>query len=299
MAKKRFILTVNPLGGAKKGLGLRILEEVKPVFDSAGVDLMIKETEYAGHARDIVNTIDLSEYDGFCPIGGDGTMHEVVNGLLKRKDNIKIPIGPIPAGTGNSFMHDLECLDPVEAARRIIAGNTRDIDAAHIDTATGEIWAFNIVGWGMVTDINFRAERYRWLGESRYTVTTVIQVLRLEKRRATLVIDGKEETDDWIFAIGCNTKHTGKGMKLAPHAKLDDGLIDLVVVRKGGRFKLLKMFPKVFDGSHVSDPIVEYHQVKEFSIYPIVHEGLNIDGELIGVTPIDVKMVPGAFTVFA
>lgn len=297
MAKKRFILAVNPLGGTKKGLD--ILEKVKPVFEEAEVEIDIRETEYAGHAGEMIRTMDLSDYHGFCAIGGDGTMHEIVNGLLKREDRLRIPIGLIPGGTGNSFMRDMECLDPVEATHRIIQGETRPIDAAHVTTADGVIWSFNIVGWGMVTDINFRAEKYRWLGESRYTITTLIQVIRLVRRRAKLIIDGVEDEDDWVFVLGCNTKHTGKGMIMAPHAKLDDGLIDLVIVRDASRFKLLKMFPKVFNGSHVEDDIVEYHQVKEFSILPVVHETLNIDGELIGCTPIHVKMVKGAFDVFA
>jgi len=297
MASKRFILAVNPQGGTKKGLG--ILEKVRPVFESAGVELNVRETEYAGHTGDMINALDPSGYDGFCLIGGDGTLHEVVNGLLTRADGTQIPIGCIPAGTGNSFMHDLDCLDPVKAAERIVKGIPRAIDVAKVSMGSEVSYAFNIVGWGMVTDINVTAEKCRWLGESRYTVTTLLHVLKLTRRPAKLIFNGEVDEDEFIFVVGCNTQYTGKGMRLAPRAKLDDGLIDLVVVRDASRLKLLKLFPKLFDGSHISDPIVEYHQVKRFSIIPFEDSILNIDGELKGTTPFEVEMVPRAFRVFA
>ena len=101
--------------------------------------------------------------------------------------------------------------------------------------------------------------------------------------------------------IACNTIHTGKGMKMAPKAKLNDGLIDLVVVRHGiktSRMKLLSMLPKVYNGSHIKHPILEYYQVSEFLLIPDKDDILNIDGEILGSTPIKVKMLQGAFEVF-
>ena len=95
---KRLYLAVNPHGGRKSGPA--VLRQVKPIFDAAGIDLNIFETEYAGHAREFIRDLDFSEVNGFCAVGGDGTMHEVVNGLLSRPDNSQIPIGLIPAGIG-------------------------------------------------------------------------------------------------------------------------------------------------------------------------------------------------------
>ena len=213
----------------KKGLG--ILDRVKPIFEAAGAELHVTETEYAGHAGDMVHAVDVSLYDGFCIIGGDGTLHEVINGLLTRGDGEKIPIGCIPGGTGNSFMYDLDCLDPVRAVERIVGGDTRPIDAVKVVMGAEVLYAFNIVGWGMVTDINVTAEKFRWMGDGRYTFTTLLHVLKLMRRPAKLIIDGEEHDDEFIFAVGCNTQHTGKGRRLAPQAKRDDGFIDLLVVR--------------------------------------------------------------------
>ena len=90
---KKYYLIVNPAGGTKKGL--KILEIVKPIFDNSGVHVDILLTEYAGHANELANTLNLSGYNGLCAIGGDGTLFEMVNGMLKRKDNQNFPLGLI------------------------------------------------------------------------------------------------------------------------------------------------------------------------------------------------------------
>ena len=123
----KFILTVNPHGGTKQGP--RLLNKTKPIFDSAGAELFIIETTYAGHAQELANQLDFTDYDGFIGIGGDGTLHEITNGMLSRYDKNQIPIGIIPGGTGNSYMHDLGLTDPFQATKSIIKGNTCPVDA--------------------------------------------------------------------------------------------------------------------------------------------------------------------------
>ncbi len=287
----KYYLVVNPHGGNKKGLA--VIERVKSVFSEAKAEIDIKETRYAGHARFMANTLDFDGYDGFCAIGGDGTMHEVVNGMLTRNDGKKIPIGLITAGTGNSFMRDLDCLDPVVAAKRILTGRLRKLDIAKVDANGEVIYGFNIVGWGLPTDVNLLAEKLRWLGGQRYNLASIIEVIKNTRRLAKISIDGHMIAGDYGFIMGCNTIHSGNGMKVAPLAQIDDGLIDLLIVRKAGRLKLLSLFTKIFKGGHIGDPVVEYHQAKEFSIIPLVDHILNIDGELVGSTPIHVKMLPG------
>ncbi len=290
-----YYLIVNPHGGGKRGLA--ILEKVKPIFKNAGAEIDIKETRYAGHARILANTLNFDGYDGLCAIGGDGTMHELINGMLSRADKKKIPLGLVTGGTGNSFMHDMNCLDPVLAAKRILSGKKKKIDIALVD-ANGEIiYGFNIVGWGLPTDVNILAEKFRWLKGQRYNVASLIEVIKNRRRLAKISIDNQNIAGDYGFIMGCNTIHAGNAMKIAPLAEVDDGLIDLLIVRKASRLKLLLLFTKIFKGGHVGDPVVEYHQAKEFSIVPLEHHTLNIDGELVGSTPIHVKMMPGAIEV--
>ena len=231
-------------------------------------------------------------YDGFCCIGGDGTLIEVINGLLSRKDRLKFPIGLITGGTGNSFMHDLDCLDPIEAANKIISDKRRFIDVFSCNTDGKTFYGFNILGWGIPTDANILADKLRWMGPQRYNFASIIEVLRHKKRFARVIIDNNSIGADFAFIIGCNTIHTGKGMRMAPLARLNDGLIDLIIVRKVSRFKLLKLFPKVFSGKHIGDPGVDYRQVKQFKIMSEDKSQLNLDGEVLGSTPVEVKILP-------
>ena len=287
---KKYYLLVNPKGGHKRGL--EIYEKVKHIFSSAGTNITVLHTEYAGHAFDFAKTLDFVGYDGLCAIGGDGTMYELINGMLKRDDNHKIPIGLITGGTGNSFMYDVNCLDPLDAAKRIVQHKLRPLDIAKVN-ANGELfYSFNIIGWGLATDAGKLAEKLRWLGGVRYDVASIIEVLKGKDRIANLTLDKEVIKENFIFIIGCNTVHTGKAMKMAPLAQLNDGKIDLIIVRKTSRINLLKLFPKLFSGDHIKSPLVEYRQVENFSISLEETNDLTIDGEIIGTTPLDVQMIP-------
>ena len=293
----KFILTVNPHGGTKKGP--QILKKVKPIFEASGTDLFIIETTFAGHAKELANQLGLTEYDGFIGIGGDGTLHEIINGMLSRPDGNKIPIGIIPGGSGNSYMHDLNLTDPLKAAKAIIQGNTKFLDTARVEVNHVVKYANNMIGWGLVTDVGKKAEHYRWMGTNRYTILSVMEVFHHKSRSAALIMDDKKIEDEFTFIIACNSMHVGKGMKMAPKARLDDGLIDLIVIRAGAsRTRLLQVLPKLFDGSHINEPEVEYIQTSKFSLIPETDEILNIDGEIMGSTPIKVEMIPKAFEMF-
>ncbi len=287
---KKYYLLVNPAGGTKKGM--EILEMVKPIFEKSEVHLDILQTEYAGHANELANTLDLSGYNGLCAIGGDGTLFEMVNGMLKRKDSQNLPLGLITGGTGNAFMHDLNCLDPIKASERIIKGNLRSVDIARVETPNNFYFSFNIIGWGLVADAGYLAEYFRLLGGLRYDVASILEVLKGKRRISRLVLDGEVVDDDFVFVIACNTIHTGKAMRIAPNAKFDDGKIDLIIVRNASKTELLKLFPKLFTGEHVKSKLVECRQVQKFSIISDENSSLIIDGELIGSTPVHVTMEP-------
>ncbi len=294
---KKLIIIFNPNSGPSPSQ--KKLDLVVPILKRNNFDLNIITTKYSGHERVIANTVDLYDVSGICILGGDGTVHQVVNGMLSREDNVKLPIGIIPAGTGNSFMHDIGVLNPEQAVKNIIKQKIRFIDVAKIKMEKEIIFSINIIGWGLVTDINISAEKLRWLGPQRYNLTTLLHVFKNKKRKAKLFLNGKEFNQNFSFIIACNTIHTGKGMKIAPKAKLDDGLLDLIVVPETRILKLLTMFPKIFDGSHLGHEILQYHQVTEFSLKPSINESLNLDGEVYGKTPIDVSVIKQGLSIYA
>ncbi|MFH1850865.1 MAG: diacylglycerol kinase family protein [Candidatus Neomarinimicrobiota bacterium] len=296
MAKKRYYLLANPEGGAKNVIG--IINEIKPVFEAAGAELMIHETSWSRHASEITRDMDFDNYDGLCTVGGDGTVHETINGLLKRRDGKKIPLGLIPGGSGNSFLWGLGCHNPIDAAQRILKGETGLIDVAEMTMGDEILYSFNIIGWGLVTAINHTSEKFRWWPKQRYNLATVIELIRLKARATKLIVDGKEIDGKVAFLIACNTPYTGVGMKMAPKASLNDGKIDLIVVNDATRMQMLKLFPKVFDGSHIESDLVDYYQAETFELIPEINDLLDVDGELTGTTPFKVKMIPQAVEIF-
>jgi diacylglycerol kinase (ATP) len=287
----RLFIVVNTRSGTQRGM--KILQQIKPVLVSAGTQIEVHVTEHPGHAREIAGALNLEAYDGICIVGGDGTIHEIVDGLMHRNERIGIPLGFIPAGSGNTMHQHLQCSDPLDAVRRILAGRTCPLDVAHV------VYCVDIVGWGAVADINCTAEKLRCLGPPRYAAAALGHILKPKRRPARLVLDGQACDDEFLFIIGCNTKFTGKGMKLAPRAEIDDGKIDVVVLRNASRFQMLKVFTKVFDGSHVALDCIEYHQVRSFAIESEGRETLDLDGEIKGTAPVAVEMKQAALRVFA
>ena len=294
----KFLLVVNPHSGKKQGN--EILAMVKPIFDRAGIELTIIETVFPGHARELATRIELAEFDGLLTLGGDGTFHEIVNGIFNRRDGNIIPLGIIPGGSGNSFLRDFGLTDPIRAVEAIVNGHTRSVDVARIEMNQIVRYSINLIGWGLVTDVGKRAEVLRWLGPSRYTISSIIEIFGKKDRPGSLIVDNQTFSGNFTFVVACNSIHIGKGMKMAPNARLDDGLIDLVIVEGNiTRRRLLSVLPKLFDGTHVNEPEVTYKQASSFSLIPETDDDLNIDGEMVGTTPISVTMLPNALDIFA
>ncbi len=296
MNSRRMIAVVNPHGGSRRAPW--ILETVKPIFAAGGIELDVHRTERAGHARELARTLDLDGCEGLCVFGGDGTIHEVVDGLMQRAKPASVPLGVIPAGSGNTVHQHLECTDPLEAARRIVAGRTAPLDVARATMEQGVVHCVDIIGWGAVADINRTAETLRRLGPTRYALAALWHILRPRPRRATLVLDGQSVEDDFLFVIGCNTKFTGKGMRLAPRAEIGDGKIDVIVLRRATRRQMLRLLARVFDGSHLALGCVEYYQVRSFAIESPGCEVLDLDGEIAGAAPVRVQMLEAALRIF-
>ena len=296
MTNRRYLLLVNPASGTRRGLVA--LEQVKPVFAAADAELDIRITERSGHARRLARTLDLAAYNGICLIGGDGTVHEVVSGLLERGQPVSIPLGIIPAGTGNDVAKQLGISSPLEAAQQIIAGRTSPFDVAKVEANGDTDYCVTLVGWVGVAEINRTAERLRLLGPPRYAVAALWQILFAKRRRARLLLDNQTIDDEFLLVVACNTVFSGSGMQLAPRAKVDDGKIDVVILRSATRWQLFRLFAKVFDGSHVEMPCVEYHQVRSLSILSDDGLPLDLDGEIKGTAPVSIQVIPGAVRMF-
>jgi YegS/Rv2252/BmrU family lipid kinase len=293
---RKILLIVNPVGGIKNGLA--ILDRIKPIFKAGGIELEIIETKYSGHTKDIARAMNIDRFESICLVGGDGTFHEALNGMFARSDGKRLPLGLIPAGTGNALMHDLKCIEPSNAAECIVKGYTKMIDLAEVSMDHKKVYVAVVIGWGMITDIGLRAEGVRWMGENRYTYAALMEIMNHRTRHAKLIIEGKEYDEKFVFLMACLSKYQGTNMLMAPKAKLDDGLIDLLIVRSTTRKKMLNLFPKIFTGEHIHSDILEYKQIKEYSLIPDNDDSVNLDGETIGSTPIHVKVLKQSLEIY-
>jgi len=296
MSGKRYVVILNPHSGRRRGPA--VLAQVRPVFAQAGMELDVRMTTRRGHAFEVAQTLDFAGVDGVCVVGGDGSVHEVAAGLMKRGAGEAVPLGVIPSGSGNNLHEHFHGGGPEEAARRIVAGNTAALDVARVSMHEEVLYCIDMIGWGAVVDVSITAEGLRMLGPLRYSVAALRHIVSARRRRARLILDGKSTEDEFLFIVACNAKYIGRGMKMAAKAEVDDGKIDVVAVRHATRLQLLNLFTKVFDGSHISSPCVEYHQVSSFAIETHSPQPLDLDGENKGASPVSVQMQPGALRVF-
>ncbi|EOA16802.1 hypothetical protein CARUB_v10005022mg [Capsella rubella] len=185
---KKLFVFVNPFGGKKSARKI-FVEEVKPLFEDANIQLEIQETKYQLHAKEIVRSMDVSKYDGIVCVSGDGVLVEVVNGLLERADwrtALKLPIGMVPAGSGNGMIKSL--LEPVglpcsatSAAISIIRGRTRSLDVATISQGTTKFFSVLMLAWGLVADIDIESEKFRWMGSARFDIYGLQRIICLRQ----------------------------------------------------------------------------------------------------------------------
>lgn len=299
MKRMRLLLMVNPCSG--RSTGRELAQQALAAFSSRNWQCDLQLTEYAGHATALGNELDLSVYDGICVVGGDGTVHELVNGLQQRDDGISVPLGLVAAGTGNSLHRQLGVEDPRQGIEKILAGHCRTVDLIEVHRDDICTCCLNLAGWLAAANIANRAENLRLLGRARYSWSAFIEIFLARQQSVTITLPDRQIRDELFLVMGCNTQYVGSGMKMAPAARIDDGKLDLVLVRHASRLQMLKMLSRVHSGSHARLPSVEMHQVAEFSIrfpHPVA---INQDGNISPETSreFEVKVVPRALRVFA
>lgn len=185
-------ILLNPASGKKKAW--RIFQQVRTVWDKSNIQLTVSKTTRAEQAKQILQTLALEKLDGLVIVGGDGTLHEVINGLMSRSDwetAIQTPIGMISAGTGNGFCKTLlelagEPYDPISAAFIIAKGKTRPLDLALVEQNGRRYYSALSVSWGFVSDVDIESDRLRFFGSFKNTIYTLIRILSLRHYKGQL-----------------------------------------------------------------------------------------------------------------
>jgi len=288
----KLLIIYNPHAG--NGRAKKILPQVTAYLKEKQLEAEICLTERVGHAVDLVADADLSQYDAVIASGGDGTQFEVLNGYYKNRSKQKPPIGLIPNGTGNAFMKELKLVKSGwKRAIDIIAQNKpKTLDVGRF-TSQGESYYFlNIVGMGFVTKVAQASIPLKWMGNTAYTLATLLKLVNLKSQPTKIEVDGKLLERDAVFVMVANSTFTGTSFFIAPKAKLDDGLLDIVLLNKISRLRLLKLFTSIYDGSHINYPEVEYIQAKKIKIIEDTPSKLIPDGEILGSTPVELESLP-------
>src|SRR6266850_1237583 len=284
-------------------LGLGVSGSELQPFRAAGVEFETHDT-----------LSESSRFDAALVFGGDGTIHRHLRMLIEHK----IPLLPVPLGSGNDFAHALginSVQDAVTAWQQFCSGaqNVRAIDAGLIrhepaDSAaypleTGnlklETYFCNVAGVGLDCEANRRANAMpSWLrANGGYVLAAVSAILRFVPTVVTLTTadePGARISEPATLLAVANTTSYGSGMRIAPRAQLADGLLDACFVRRTGRLRLLRGFPSLFRGEHLSMPEVQYLQAARLRIEAERALEVYADGERIGMTPVEISVVPQA-----
>lgn len=294
---KKVLIIYNPVSGTKSNKAM--ISQLLNYYKLDNINYFLLKTEYKNHAKEFCANNSLAEYDDLIVCGGDGTFNEVINGVVINK-NKKIPrLGFLPGGTGNSFMHDLNAVEPNKAINKIIKNNSDTLDILKLTYNNKTIYSFNIVGWGLVTDILILAEKMRFLKSIRYNVASLFYILTAKGKKIKFIIDNnKIYNEKYLFILICNTIHTGKGMKAAPKAKFNDGQLDIVSVKSQiSFFQLIKLFTKIFTGKHINSPFVNYINAQTINLIPENNEVLNVDGDAKGGTPVKIEILKNKLSI--
>jgi diacylglycerol kinase (ATP) len=289
-------MIVNPNAGKKRGA--LAAEQAASLLRAAGKEVEMVLTEEAGHAVTLAAQIDSSEVEGVIAVGGDGTLFEVINGLFQREESVVLPVGQIPVGTGNSFIKDLGIESIEDAVEKILNENLRRVDLGKFSCSDGTYYFVNILGAGFVSNVASRATKYKKLGAFSYVLGVLGELAALKASPLRIDIDGETYEREAIFVEICNSRLTGGNMIMSPDSILDDGLLDVVIVSKVTRRKLLRLFPTLFKGTHVHNESVEVVRGKHITVESTELLGLNIDGETFGKTPMEINVVPGAIEMY-
>lgn len=302
--RKRIVVAINPRAsfGRSRAVGPAVVHTLR----AAGHDVMSFTEPDFEQLRAAVSASLAKKADALVVVGGDGMVNLGVNLVA----GTRIPLGIIPSGTGNDMSRGL----------RIPVGNTegaidalldaldrppRTIDAGFVTHHDGSTsWFACVLSAGFDAIVNERANLMRWpRGRQRYNLALLRELAMLKPIRYRLELDGvASETDAVLVAVANNTS-LGGGMLVTPDAVLDDGLLDVLVVQPLSRTAFLRIFPRVFKGTHVTDARVSISRARRIRIDAGTIDTEAIvayaDGERVSALPIEVEVRPGALRVLA
>ena len=279
-------IAINPQSG--RGKGSVVGQEVVEYFSNR----QIRYQTFSGASadelkRDLESFLNANDCQGVISVGGDGLAHLVLQLVVPRK----IAFAPMPAGTGNDIVRTLGwSLDDITSyLDRVTQEAPQPIDLGNVDSE----WFAAILSTGFDSVVNERANSLSWpKGPQRYNVAIAMELPRFQPLRYEIELDTEKiSTEAMLIAIG-NGRSYGGGMYVCPQAQLNDGLFDVMILEPVSKVEFLKVFPKVYSGSHISHPKVK--MMRSSKVKLTAKAIAYADGERIGPAPISAECIRGA-----
>jgi lipid kinase, YegS/Rv2252/BmrU family len=301
-----WMVIVNPKAG--RGHGLTDWPQISNQMNRAGIVFTCVFTEHKYHAVELTVKALRDGYRRLVAVGGDGTVHEVVNGIFMQKDVpiTDVSLSVIPAGTGNDWVRMFGIPATYnEAVQAMVEYRTvlQDVgEISFVETRVPQLrYMANVAGLGFDAFVNRKynalkdeGRRSKWL----YLTSTFKVLLRYRSTRFKVMVDDKLFFDGKVFSatVGIG-KYNGGGMIQMPQARMDDGLLDLTLIRKASKYWVVRHFKHLFDGKIYDYSKVKHCQGRTIRIESWPPGPIEIDGEALGYAPFNFKIVPQSLRV--
>ena len=296
-------IILNPM--ANMGKAWTVANDLRPIVAEYG-NADWNGTVYPTHATELASQAGEQGYDMVIAIGGDGTAHEVVNGLMQIPAEKRPILGVVPVGSGNDFAHSIGVpMQPDRALAYALNGEPSTVDIGLMTDENGRKEYFdNTVGVGFDAVVTIRSHKLPIVRGFLMYLTAVIQTIILNHEPAKMqlqVDDQRWEQSNLMVAI-CNGPREGGGFMVAPDSKNDDGLLNYVMIAKCSRPMMFRLIPEVMNGTHGRFDLVKMGTCQKFSFNSERPVYIHADGEIYtsfgsNLHKVDFEILPGALRV--
>jgi YegS/Rv2252/BmrU family lipid kinase len=290
--KYKFIL--NPTAGKGKGRTASAL--IMEQLSAQRIEFEIVQTTEAGHGIDLAKKAVRDGWPAIIAVGGDGTMGEVVNGIMQEASGRDCHFGFIPAGTGNDFARSLQIpLDMTDAIKALLTAKTKIIDIGK----EREGYFAIITGLGFPADVMAKANAYRGFlkGPAVITWSVLKTIHELRAETIELILDGQKQEMPAKAVFVLNMPFTGGGLQIVPTARPDDGFLDICVIKNMSKTGLFLTLPKAYKGKHVGHPDIAFFRCRQVTINTEHPRKKLFDGNVFGNAPLSAEILPEALSV--
>lgn len=296
---------LNPNAGS--GRGGREWDEISNLLSAAGIQFSSSISSHKYNSIDLVRQAYREGYRKFIAVGGDGTIHEIVSGIMSMdRSDPDVLLAVIPVGTGNDWGREWGVTTDHRQAVDIIAkGHTKVQDLAEVVSVRNgkEITRFmaNIGGLGFDANVCFKVDGYKDAGKtgsSLYVRGLLRAFFGYTNKRFRIVVDGNTIYEGKVFSTAFGIgRYSGGGMLQTPEALPDDGLLDITVIKKIPKLKVIFNIKKLYTGDIYSIKQVIHAKGKEVHVESLPFAKVEVDGEAVGFTPVTVTMMPQALRI--